>query len=389
MTTYNNSRPVYLHPCGSYNYSEVKAAVEKIGSELKGGWKAFIPDGAKVLLKPNLLIAAVPEKAVTTHPSLVRAVAEICRDAGASEVMVGDSPALGSTRKVAQKAGVFAEAEQAAAKIAGFTESVRIDTPAEFMHRSFTIAREAVDADLIINLPKFKTHALMVLTLSVKNLYGLFVGKQKMRWHMQSGRDYAFFARLLLELAYSVKPSLSIIDAVEGMEGNGPSSGTPRHLGFIGASEDMLSLDRVCSEIVGIPPDKNHCLRVAREIGFNTDLAGIEVCGASLESFKTDSFKPAATMAVEGPPILKPFVSLIEKYCTIKPFLDKSRCKGCGICMAACPPRAISQAEKNTPVLIDPRKCIRCFCCQELCPEGAIHAGESIGVKLMKLLGLE
>jgi len=389
MTVYNNSKPVYLHKCDRYDHERIKKAVITIGDHLKGGWNNIIPDGAKVLLKPNMLISAAPARAVTTHPFLVGAVAEICREAGAATVTIGDSPALGSTLKVAQKTGILQAAQQAAADIGRFTDSVRIKTPAEFMHRSFTVAKEAVDADVIINLPKFKTHALMVLTLSTKNLYGLFVGKQKMRWHLQSGRDHAFFARLLVELAYTVKPSLSIIDAVEGMEGNGPSSGTPRPLGFIGASEDMLSLDRVCTEIVGIPPDKNHCLRTARQMGFTTDLDRIDLRGDSLDRFQIDDFKPAATMAVEGPPLLKPFVGMVEKFFTVKPSVTQSRCRGCGICITACPPQAITLPKKDGAVSINHSRCIRCFCCQELCPEGAIHARDSIGVKLMKALGLE
>ncbi len=389
MSSYNNIKPVYLHSCGKYDYSEIKKAVENIGKELVNGWDSFIPDKAKVLLKPNLLMGTDPSKAVTTHPLIVKAVTEICKEAGASKVTIGDSPALGSTRKVAGKAGLLSVAKETGAEIHDFTESVQVSTPEGFMHRNFTIAKEVIDADIIINLPKFKTHALMVITLSVKNNYGLFVGKQKMRWHLQSGRNYEYFARLLVELAYTIKPSLSIIDAVIGMEGNGPSSGTPRNLGFIAASEDMLSLDSVCTEIAGINPDKNYCLKVANEMGFKTDLKDIPLKGDPVNQFRMDDFKPASTMAVDGPPILQPFLWILRPLCTVKPFVNKDLCKGCGICMKACPPQSISLPESKAVVSIDHNKCIRCFCCQELCPEGAIHAKDPIGVKIMKALGLE
>jgi Pyruvate/2-oxoacid:ferredoxin oxidoreductase delta subunit len=210
-----------------------------------------------------------------------------------------------------------------------------------------------------------------------------------MRWHLQCGRNYEYFARLLVELAYTIKPSLSIIDAVIGMEGNGPSSGTPRKLGFIGASEDMLSLDSVCTEIAGINPDKNYCLKVANEMGFKTDLKDIPLKGDPVNQFRMDDFKPASTMAVDGPPILQPFLWILRPLCTVKPFVNKDLCKGCGICMKACPPQSISLPESKAVVSIDHNKCIRCFCCQELCPEGAIHAKDPIGVKIMKALGLE
>ncbi len=389
MSSYNNTKPVYLHSCDKYDYSEIKKAVENIGSELVNGWDSFIPDRAKVLLKPNLLMGTDPSKAVTTHPLIVKAVAEICKKAGASKVIIGDSPALGSTRKVAGKAGILSVAEEIGAEINDFTESVQVSTPEGFMHRNFTIAKEVIDADIIINLPKFKTHALMVLTLSVKNNYGLFVGKQKMRWHLQSGRNYEYFARLLVELAYTIRPSLSIIDAVIGMEGNGPSSGTPRKLGFIAASEDMLSLDSVCTEIAGIIPDKNYCLKVANEMGFKTALKNIPLKGAPVNLFKVNDYELAATMAIDGPRFLQPFLWILRPLCTVKPFVNKSLCKGCGMCMKACPPQSISLPESKAVVSIDHNKCIRCFCCQELCPEGAIHAKDPIGVKIMKALGLE
>ncbi len=389
MTTKNNSKPVYLHKCNEYDYSEIKKAILNIGKELVGGWDAFIPDGAKVLLKPNLLISSDPSKAITTHPFIVKAVAEVCKESGASKVIIGDSPALGSTRKVAEKTGVLSAADETFAEIGDFTESVQVSTEKGFMHRSFTIAKEVTDADIIINLPKFKTHALMVLTLSIKNNYGLFVGKQKMRWHLQSGRDYDYFARLLVELAYTAKPSLSIIDAIVGMEGNGPSNGTPRDLGFIAASEDMVSLDSVCTEISGVKPDKNYCLKVAKEMGFKTDLKDIALKGDPLELFKINDLKLASTMAIDGPLIIRPFVWILRPLCTIKPYVNKDLCKGCGICMRSCPPQSISLSESKDFVSIDHNKCIRCFCCQELCPEGAIHARDSIGVKILRALGLE
>lgn len=389
MPSYNNTKPVYLHSCNEYDYSEIKKAVKNIGSELVNGWDSFIPDGAKVLLKPNLLMGTDPSKAVTTHPLIVKAVAEICNEAGASKVTIGDSPAMGSIRKVAEKAGILSVAKDVSAEIGDFTESVQISTPDDFMHRNFTIAKEVIDADIIINLPKFKTHAMMVLTFSVKNNYGLFVGKQKVRWHFQSGSNYEYFARLLVELAYTVKPSLSIMDAIIGMEGNGPSSGTPRKLGFIAASEDMLSLDSVCTEIAGINPDKNYCLKVANKMGYNTNFKDITLKGDSVDRFKMKNFIPASTMAIDGPLLLRPFLWILRPLCTVKPFVNEDLCKGCGICMKACPPQCISLPESKKMISIDHNKCIRCFCCQELCPEGAVHAKDSIGVKMMKVLGLE
>ena len=389
MTLPAQDKKVSLYRCESYNYAEVKQIIARAGDDLLGGWKAFIPGGAKVLLKPNFLKAATPEQVVCTHPSVVKAVAELCREAGAGKIIIGDSPGFGSAPKVAEKSGVLKIAGELGIEVVEFTESVTVAAPAHFLHRHFTIAREVAEADVVINLPKFKTHAMMVLTLAVKNLYGAFVGKQKARWHFQCGRDYNNFARLLVELAYTVRPAVSILDAVVGMEGNGPGSGTPRKLGFLAASRDMISLDRVVTEIAGIAPELMHTLAMADKMGFDTALEHIPVMGDSISSLRIKDLKPAAHMHVEGPPALRIVSGLLRRYMTTMPLVDKKACKGCGICMKACPAEAIDLEAPGSPVKIKHAACIRCFCCQELCPEGAIAAKDAMGVRLLKALGLE
>jgi len=378
---------VALYKCPSYDYALVKQAVIKIGENLLNGWDSFIPKGSTVLLKPNLVMQGNAAKAVTTHPAVVKAVAEVCRDAGAGKIMIGDAPALVSARKVAEKCGMLEVAEELGIEIVEFTENMSVQTPENFLHRHFTIAREAVNADIIINIPKFKTHGMMGLTLAVKNLFGLFIGKQKVMWHFQCGRDHHNFARLLIELAYTVKPALSILDAVVGMEGNGPGSGVPRTLGFLAASRDMISLDRVAAEIVNIDPEKIPVLHAGNRLGFNTDLDHISIIGDAIGDLKIRDLKTAWDMNIEGPLFARPLSWLLGRYMTTKPYVDMAACKGCGICLKACPAQCITLAGAGKPVTIKHSDCIRCFCCQELCPEGAVTVKDAVGVKVIAALG--
>lgn len=380
---------VSLRRCPDYNDAVVRQAVIAMGDDVLGGWRHFIPKGARVLIKPNLLKPATPAQVVCPHPAVVKAIAEICLDAGAGRIVIGDSPGLGSARRVAEKSGILQVAHDLGIEVVEFEESVAVTTPEQFLHRHFTIAREVTRADIIINLPKFKTHAMMVLTLAVKNLYGVFVGKQKARWHFQCGRDYGHFARMLVELAYSVKPAVSILDAVIGMEGNGPGNGTPRQLGFLAASPDMLSLDRIAAEIAGLEPHQLYTLEAGRSMGFDIARERITVLGDRVQDFKVKDLQPAARMQVEGPLPVRMLSGIVRRYLTTRPVVDRQRCRGCGICIQACPAQCIRCLQQGTPVTVDDARCIRCFCCQELCPEGAITAHDGPGVRLLKKLRLE
>ncbi len=389
MTASVYKNTVSLYKCSNYNYPDIKHAVIRMGEDILGGWNTFIPSGARVLLKPNFLKPSTAEQVVSPHPSVVRAIAEVCMAAGAGRIVIGDSPGFGSAQKVAGKCGILEIAQDLGVEIVDFADSIIVPAPENFLHKNFTIARDAADADIIINIPKFKTHAMMMLTLSVKNLFGLFVGKQKLRWHLQSGRDYNRFARLLIELAYTVKPAVSILDAVIGMEGNGPGNGSPRLLGFLAASRDMNSLDRVAVEIVGADLEQMHTLQVAKQMGFNINLENITVTGDSIDSLRIRNFRFASSMGIDGPLWLRPLSWLLNRYMTTKPFVDRHTCIGCGVCMGACPAKSIDQPVANKPVIINHSLCIRCFCCQELCPEGAITVKDTVGVKLLKRMGLE
>ena len=379
-------RTVTVRRCPSYDQAVVKEAVVKLGEDSAGGWASILPRGSKVLIKPNLLTPATADEAVSPHPSVVRALVELCRDAGAASITIGDSPGFGTAQKVAAKCGILDVARELGVEVVDFADSITVPAPAGFHNRSFSIARDIVEADVVINLAKFKTHAMMVMTLAVKNMFGAFVGKQKAQWHLQSGRSQDHFARMLVELAYTVKPAISVLDGVIGMEGNGPGSGTPRKLGFLAASRDMVSLDRVACAITGVAPDKVYIFKAARNLGLAVDLEGIRLSGDPIKPLSITDLKPASMMHVEGPAYFRPFAGLLRRSLTTRPAVDSSRCKGCAICREACPAAAITQPAPGACVRIDDERCIRCYCCQELCPEGAIAPRDAWALRLIKSL---
>lgn len=362
------------------------AAVEEALAALlapSGGMSAFVRPGQKVLLKPNLLAAKSPERAVTTHPEIVRAVIHSVQKAG-GVVSVGDSPGIGSPRQVAQKSGILEVIESTGAHFAPFEESVKI-RPEGGTFQELEIARDILDADLIINLPKLKTHQMMGLTCAVKNLFGAVVGMRKPRLHLQAGSDKAFFALMLLELAEHIKPALNIVDAVVAMEGDGPGSGDPIQVGVLLAGIDSQAVDTVATELVGFSPEQVWTQDIARKTGreFCT-LDEITLLGDPLDSLRPARFRAAKSTDVNFglPNFLK---DPLKNSLTARPVPDMDTCQTCGLCVKHCPPDAMKISEQK--LVIDYQRCIRCFCCQELCPYGALMTKQGLLLRLADFLG--
>ena len=227
------TKRVSLLAAARYDRPEVEDALERLLAPL-GGIGAFVRPGQKVLLKPNLLAGRPPERAVTTHPEIVRGMIRLVQKAG-GHVAVGDSPGVGSPLQVARRSGILAVVEETGAEFAPFTESVRV-RPSGAVFQELEVARDLLEADVVINLPKLKTHQMMGLTCGVKNLFGAVVGMRKPRLHLQAGTDKSFFALMLLELAEFLRPALTVVDAITAMEGNGPGSGDPVALSALTAS---------------------------------------------------------------------------------------------------------------------------------------------------------
>lgn len=368
---------VSLQALSNYDPAAVKVAIEQLLEPL-GGIQKFVKPGQKVLLKPNLLAGKPPEKAVTTHPEIVRAVIELVQSAGGN-VSVGDSPGIGSPESVARKSGIYEVIEATGACFARFEESVKIRPRAGTFHE-LEVARDILDADVIINLPKLKTHQMIGLTCAVKNMFGAVVGLRKPRLHLQAGTDKSFFALMLLELCEQLAPTLNIVDAVVGMEGEGPGSGDPVQIGALLAGSNAQAVDTVATELVRMLPRQVWTQQKAIDTGRPfTQLDQLELLGTPLKQLQIDNFRPAKMTDVNFG--LKGFLKNYLKHSiTARPVVEKKRCKLCNDCVNHCPPEAMQI--KKQRLLIDYDKCIRCFCCQELCPHAALRTEQGLLLKL-------
>ncbi len=360
---------VSLQRCSNYEPDSVYKSVSR-AVELLGGMEKFAKKGERLILKPNLLAAKPVDAAVTTHPSVLRAVIRLVREAGATPV-VGDSPAIGSARKVGQKCGVLALCEQEGVEYIDFNEAVSVNNPDGHIFKRLEVARAVAGADGIINLPKLKTHAQMLLTMGVKNIFGCVPGKRKPQWHLSAGVDTLHFANMILDLYLYIKPRLTIMDAVVAMEGNGPASGDPRALGLVAASKDAVALDAICSRILGVPGGDVPILEAALGRGLSgANPDNTEVLGDDPGLFEVKDFKLPPLVHTRFTESLPYFLgSRLRKSLTVRPHVIHSRCTLCDLCVGVCPARIMKSDKK---IIIDYDQCIRCFCCQEMCPNEAI-----------------
>jgi uncharacterized protein (DUF362 family)/Pyruvate/2-oxoacid:ferredoxin oxidoreductase delta subunit len=323
--------------------------------------------GARIVVKPNLLLAAPPEQGIVTHPLVVRTVVEYLLDKG-TRVQVSDSPPVGNFQKILRTTGYEEALKGLDVEVKPFEESVEVDIGEPFGR--IPLARDAVEADGVINLAKLKTHAQMFLTLGVKNMFGCVVGLRKPEWHMRAGVDRQLFARLLVRIYEAVAPIYTIVDGVVGLEGQGPGkSGTPRSLGMLVGGGDAHAVDKVTCIMLGFPPEKLWTQSEAMALSaFN----GHVHIGGDLHIVHDYKLPELHSLSM-GP---ESFNRFVRKYMLQKPVVDQELCKLCGECWNICPAKVISHDARK--VRIDYDRCIRCYCCLEVCPYGAIRAQEPL-----------
>jgi len=344
-----------------------------------GGMAAFVKPGERVLIKPNMLSAKPPEAAVTTHPALLRAVINLVQAAGGI-ALVGDSPGFGTLRAVARRSGMLRVIEESGAELVEFAGVRTVASAGAF--KRFEVAAPYLDADRVINLPKLKTHEMMTLTCGVKNLFGILVGAAKPAWHLQAGADRQLFARVLLELYQIRPPELTIVDAITAMEGDGPGSGDPCHVGLLLAGVNPVAVDVIAAELAGIPKKLLFVEREAERLGLaGADRKSIELLGAAAESLQIRPFRlPPLTDVQFG---LPRFIrNSLRNHLTTRPVQIAEKCVLCGQCVKACPPEVIKI--KGQKLVFDYNRCIRCFCCRELCPEAALAVKKGV---LLRIFG--
>jgi uncharacterized protein (DUF362 family)/Pyruvate/2-oxoacid:ferredoxin oxidoreductase delta subunit len=372
--------PVSLVATRDYSPETIHTSLERLLDHL-GGIEKFVRPGQKVLIKPNLLAGKPPEKAVTTHPQLVRALIEAVQQAGATPV-VGDSPGIGSPLNVARACGILQVCEETGAEFVPFEES-RVISLGEGTFQRLEIATPVIDADAIINLPKLKTHQMIGMTCAVKNMYGAVVGMRKISLHLQAGTSKERFASLLIELAQHFAPVLNIVDAVTAMEGNGPGSGDPIHVGALIGGPSCIAVDRVALELTGLPKERVYPQLAAERMKLDgSHLEDVELLGDPLDDLRHERFRPSKQTDVNfGLPgfLRKPLRGAL----TARPEIQHDSCVRCGLCVKHCPPHAMTLDDN---VEINLSTCIRCFCCQELCPYAAIETRQGALLKLAAML---
>jgi uncharacterized protein (DUF362 family) len=278
---------VSLIRADSYSRQKLRSSLETLLQPL-GGIGAFVKGGSRVLLKPNLLTAARPGKECITRGEIVYCVAQLVQEAG-GKPFLGDSPAFGSARGVAAANGYLPMMEELNIPIVEFHGHRYQTLSDDFNH--LRLSKEAMDADVVINLPKVKSHAQLTVTLGVKNLFGCVPGKMKAWWHMEAGKDALRFGEMLVETARAINPQLTIVDGIIGHEGNGPSGGEPRQLNVLGASSDVFALDRAMVEILNLDPTQVPTLAAALKLGLSPNIDTIEFPHLKPEDLKILDWK--------------------------------------------------------------------------------------------------
>jgi uncharacterized protein (DUF362 family)/Pyruvate/2-oxoacid:ferredoxin oxidoreductase delta subunit len=363
-----------LVKCPSYKQSEVDGAVAEALESL-GGMNNFVRPGQKVLLKVSLLTAAKPAAAITTHPAVVKSVVREVQKAG-GVVYLGDTPANSflDVSEIFRLCGLEAVAAETGARLTSLRKAgPQLKKLKNNLVPEALLAAEVFEADVVINLPKLKTHTLTLLTGAIKNLYGVVSGFNKSKYHLVAFHPKEF-AELLVSIYEVIRPSLTIMDAVVGMEGEGPSKGEPRFIGAILASPDGVAVDRVAAEIMGFKPGEILTTQIAarRKLG-QADLTKIQIKGSTWQSFKLRDFKKPTNIyniLKFVPPVVFRGSRFLQKLVKVVPEIMPELCTRCGDCCRHCPASAI-QAEEGG-YKINYNSCILCFCCQEVCPSQAI-----------------
>ncbi len=367
---------VTIHPCSNYQTEEIRSAVTAAIADL-GGFEPYISPGERVLLKVNLVLSKGPDAAATTHPAFVAELARQLKDYGC-RVVIGDSP--GGTfnttmlRRNYRITGMMQAAEESGAELSYNTGVKEVACPAGKMLKNLTLTAMSQEVDKVISVCKLKTHSMMTYTGAMKNMFGTIPGTVKAEYHVRMPK-MEDFANALIDICEAAKPVLSFMDAIIGMEGNGPTGGMPRKIGAVLASASPYELDVVAADLVGLGEAQVPTIKAAADRGLAPRAAAdVTVVGDELERYRIADFKlPDHIHSDLSQGGFLPKFGM--KWLRPKVKFDESRCVGCGDCAANCPAKVITMKSRRPAV--DYRACIRCFCCQELCPQNAVKVKES------------
>jgi uncharacterized protein (DUF362 family) len=369
---------VALLTCATYDRDHLRQKILEGLAQI--GFDTGILEGRRVAVKPNLLNASLPEKAIVTHPEIFRAVVRIVKEHGGRPVLV-ESPAFEPLKKVLRKTGYERVVQEEGCEVADTGEATLVSRDNGGKYRRFEVAKAFADADVVINIPKLKTHSLTHLTGAVKNLFGMIHGLEKGKWHLRA-RTKAEFAEFLLDFYDALihgferpKHFVHLMDAVVGMEGDGPgASGDAREIGALLVGEDAVAVDSIAAHLVGLNVENIRTIIHGgrRELGRAT-LQDIEIRGSGLEAFDIEDFKPPQSSLMLDLAQWPLTLNVIRDLCLEKPVAKAEMCDLCYHCRKICPVGAIEKTSGNSGVPdYNYKACIRCYCCMEICPKGAI-----------------
>lgn len=369
---------VSIQPIDTYEPAKIKYALKMLLAPL-GTMGKWVENEPTVVLKPNLLAPRSVSRAVSTHPEVIRQTAALAQQCGVKEVLVTDSPGIGTAQQVAKKMGLDSSS---IFRVLDVDETQWVSSKDAGMWR-LHLAKLLIDHP-IINIAKAKTHGQMIITAAVKNMFGAVVGLEKAQWHYRIGRDPFKFARLVVHIHQMIQPRLNILDGIIGMEGNGPGAGTPRQLGFLMASENAHAMDYLLCKIWGLNPMKVYTIRAAKDMGLLPEEKDIEVIGASISSLcPSPPWKMAAQASVAklaGPHWMIP---VFERLLSASPKINDRKCTMCLECVHHCAAKAMDVCNGRIKIL--EKECISCFCCQEMCPHGAITVQSGALARVLRL----
>lgn len=358
--------------CSDYADDKVYAALKR-GIDLLGGIGQLVKSGEKIVLKPNVLLGNDPAKCVTTHPAILKAAGKLLQEAGAV-ILYGDSPSFGGCESNMRRAGLKQVGDEAGFQLADFDHGREVSHPKALLAKKLTLANAVLDADGLISLAKLKTHGMTRMTGAIKNQFGCIPGLLKGQFHVKMP-DPHNFAAMLVDINTYIRPRLYVMDAVIGMEANGPHSGKPRQIGVILLSTDPIALDSVACKLINLNPEFVPTSNPGEKSGLGTyHYANIDILGDPIEPFIVKDFivvRKPVPHAVSG--FLRTFA---RNRATPRPVIDITKCTACGTCIKMCPvgPTALDwmQLEAGKKPKHNYSQCIRCYCCQETCPAGAI-----------------
>ncbi|QIB70648.1 DUF362 domain-containing protein [Aminipila butyrica] len=374
--------------CPEYWQDGVDAAICE-GIRLLGGIESIFGKEERILLKPNLLAKAEPDRAVTTHPTVFKAVGAYLREQGYEHLSYGDSPGnpLGGVARVAAGCGLKEPAEELEIPLGDFSQGQKVNFEQGQTEKEFIISKGILDCDGIVNICKMKTHQLERITGAAKNMFGAVYGVNKGAFHAKY-TDADSFGAMIADLNNLVKARLHIMDGILAMEGNGPQSGTPVAMGLLLFSKDPIALDTVFCHLIGLNPELVPTNRYGQQYGVGTmDAEKIRVRtiqgDMTVEKVakrygKEDYDVYRGTEKATQIRLLKPIQSLLQK----KPYILREKCIKCGICAESCPLEKKALEMSGYPKYAY-KACIRCYCCQEMCPQKAIDVKVPLLARIM------